>query len=409
MLYYLGESFQLLDAFGSISVRAAVAALTAFLIVMLSLPAFSRYLRALRLGDKADKSHSDRLNTLHADKSGTPAMGGLLVTVAVLFTVVLCCRFLEMGVVVLVLATALLCGLGFVDDLSKARAPARGLSAKEGGLAARKKLLGQTAIGVIAGACLVLAAGSGFGSSLSPIGEARGAPVDGTPATAAAVDTPAASPAGAPRVMTGEDLTAVWFPFAKGFAIPLGALFCFWVALVIVATSNAVNLTDGQDGLAAGSALTVIGAYAAIAYVAGRADWSSYLGIPHVPGAGEVAVACAAMGGGWLGFLWHNTHPAEVFMGDSGSLPLGGAIGLVACLVKHELILPIIGAVFVAESVSVIIQVAWFRLTRRRIFRCAPLHHHFRFGGMPEPRVVVRFWIAGALAAIAGLLSLKMG
>ncbi len=174
-------------------------------------------------------------------------------------------------------------------------------------------------------------------------------------------------------------------------------------------TPNAVNLTDGLDGLAGGCYALAIIVQGVFAYVASRADWCADLGLPHVPGAGEVAVCCAALAGGTIAFVGFNAHPAELFMGDAGSLPLGGALGLVAVVTKHELLLPLVALVFVAEASSVILQVAVFKLTKKRVLACAPLHHHFEFKGWAETKVVTRFWIVGALAALAALATLKVG
>ncbi len=193
-----------------------------------------------------------------------------------------------------------------------------------------------------------------------------------------------------------------------GRSIMLGWLFVPLATLVIVGSSNAVNLADGLDGLAGGCLLSATGAVAIGVYASGHAEWAAYLQIPHIPGAGEMAVTAAAMVGALLGFLWFNCHPASVFMGDTGSLPLGGLLGLLAVIARQELLLVAIGGVFVVEAVSVIVQIAWFRCTQRRIFLCAPLHHHFQLKGWPEDKIVVRFWIAGVLCAILGLAGLKL-
>ena len=202
--------------------------------------------------------------------------------------------------------------------------------------------------------------------------------------------------------------TTLYFPFFKELAIPLGGFFVLWGYLVIVGTSNAVNLTDGLDGLAIMPCVLVASALGVFAYATGNTVYSEYLGIPYVAGVGELAIFCTAIGGAGLGFLWFNTYPAQVFMGDIGALALGGALGVVALMVRQELVLVVMGGVFVAETVSVILQVASFKLTGRRIFRMAPLHHHFELKGWAEPKIIVRFWIITLVLVLIGLSTLKV-
>ena len=202
--------------------------------------------------------------------------------------------------------------------------------------------------------------------------------------------------------------TALLIPYFKSVAIPLGGMYVLFVALVIVGTSNAVNLTDGLDGLATMPAVLVGGALGIFAYAAGNVIFSRYLGIPYVEGAGEMLVFCAALAGAGLGFLWFNAYPAQVFMGDVGALALGGALGTVAVIVRQELVLVIMGGIFVLETLSVMIQVVSFRMTGRRVFRMAPLHHHFELKGWAEPKVSVRFWIITVILVLVGLSSLKI-
>ena len=202
--------------------------------------------------------------------------------------------------------------------------------------------------------------------------------------------------------------TALLVPYLKDVAIPLGWLFVPFVCVVIVGSSNAVNLTDGLDGLAIMPTVLVGGALGIFAWVAGNAIFARYLGVPYVAGAGELLVFCSAIAGAGLGFLWFNAYPAQVFMGDIGALSLGGALGAVAVVVRQEVVLLIMGGIFVAETVSVIMQVASFKMTGRRIFRMAPLHHHFELKGWPEPRVIVRFWIITVILVLVGLSSLKI-
>ena len=250
-------------------------------------------------------------------------------------------------------------GIGFCDDYLKLT------RRSSGGLPGRLKLLGQGAIGLIAAFIIMQFT--------------------------------------EPRLATNLAV-----PFFKELLIPLGLLFPLWGALVIVGSSNAVNLTDGLDGLAIVPVMITAGCFALIAYLAGNAIFSNYLGIPNVPGSGELAVFCGAIVGASLGFLWFNAPPAMVFMGDTGSLSTGGALGAVAVAVKHELVLAIVGGLFVLEAVSVIVQVASFKLTGRRVFRMAPLHHHFEKKGWAEPTIVIRFWIIASILALVGLSTLKL-
>ncbi len=211
------------------------------------------------------------------------------------------------------------------------------------------------------------------------------------------------------RVFEGRsDPTAVAFPFLKNVHPDLGVAYILFAAVVVVGSSNAVNLTDGLDGLAIGATLIASGTFAILAYIAGNAKAATYLLVPHVPGTGELAVFCAAIVGASLGFLWFNAHPAEVFMGDTGSLALGAALGTVAVLIKQEILLVLVGGLFVVEAVSVILQVGSFKLTGRRIFRMAPLHHHFELLGWAESKVIIRFWIVAILFALVALGSLKL-
>jgi phospho-N-acetylmuramoyl-pentapeptide-transferase len=206
----------------------------------------------------------------------------------------------------------------------------------------------------------------------------------------------------------GAFSTVITFPFFKKLLIDLGILYIPFVAVVVVGSSNAVNLTDGLDGLAIGSVGIAAGTYAVLAYVTGNFVTARYLQIPFIPQSGELAVFCGALVGASLGFLWFNCHPAEIFMGDAGSLALGGAIGMLAVLTKAELLLPLIGGIYVVEAVSVIVQVASFKLTGRRVFRMAPLHHHYELSGWPEPKIVVRFWIVSFALALLALTTLKL-
>jgi phospho-N-acetylmuramoyl-pentapeptide-transferase len=343
------------NLFTYITMRAILAALTALVISLLLGPRVIRWLQEKKIGQTV---RDDGPGT-HLSKAGTPTMGGTLILLA-LAAGSLLWGDLRSPYLWTVLAVTLGYGLiGFVDDYRKlTRRNPKGLSA-------RAKMVWQTLIAVIAAAFLYWLA-----------------------------DRP--------------QETALLVPYLKDVAIPLGGLYVAFVAVVIVGTSNAVNLTDGLDGLATMPAVLVGGALGVFAYVAGNVIFARYLGIPYVEGAGEMLVFCASLGGAGLGFLWFNAYPAQVFMGDVGALALGGALGTVAVIVRQELVLVIMGGIFVLETLSVVIQVASFKMTGKRVFRMAPLHHHFELLGWAEPKVIVRFWIITVILVLVGLSSLKI-
>ena len=325
-----------------------------FLSLLLT-PLFIRFQKTRAIGEKIriDGPRS------HSTKAGTPTMGGTLILVAVAVSTLLW-GDLENRFVVIALATLLLFGLiGGVDDFKKLK------YGNSKGLSARSKYFWQSVVGL--GAAIAL-----YALAQEPIE------------------------------------TTLIVPFFKDILIPLGIGFIPLTYLVIVGSSNAVNLTDGLDGLAILPTVLVAGALAVFAYASGHVQISSYLLIPYLPGVGELAVFCGALVGAGLGFLWFNAYPAQVFMGDVGALALGAALGVLAVAVRQEVALFIMGGVFVVETVSVIMQVASFKLTGRRIFRMAPLHHHFELKGWPEPRVIVRFWIITVILVLVGLASLKI-
>lgn len=350
----------LLQSFGEpwtgIFVRAALAAGGSFLLGLVLGPRLIAWLKA-RYCDPI-VSPSPELEKLHAGKQATPTMGGLFLVAGILAGTVFLGDLTNGYLLVALLLTAGLALLGAVDDLSKLRSRRRGISA-------RTKLLGQLVIATIAAVLLYqLQAGVPGGLELQ-------VPVVGS-------------------------------------LFSLGWLFIPLAVLVMVGASNAVNLTDGLDGLAGGCLVFATAGMAFMAYVAGDQELAAAWGVLHVPGAQAMIIVAGAMLGGLLGFLWFNCHPAQVFMGDTGSLPLGGLLGMLAIVARQELLLIVVGGVFVVEALSVILQVGSYRLRGRRIFRCAPLHHHFQFQGWPESRIVVRFWIASALCAALGLASVKL-
>ena len=295
----------------------------------------------------------------HLIKAGTPTMGGTLILVSVIVSTLLWADLVNRWVWLVVLTTAGFGAIGFVDDYRKLK------FGNSLGLSARAKYGAQTLLGLAAGLWLYVGAQSAAEAS-------------------------------------------VLIPMLKNVTIPLGVGYIVWTYLVIVGTSNAVNLTDGLDGLAIMPCVLVAAALAIFAYVTGNARFSEYLGFFYIQGVGELAIFCSAIGGAGLGFLWFNAYPAQVFMGDVGALALGAALGVVAVAVRQELVLLIMGGVFVAETVSVILQVGMYKLTGRRMFRMAPLHHHFELKGWAEPKIIVRFWIVTLMLVLIGLSTLKI-
>lgn len=360
----LGDSFGSdgLAAVGKITFRGALAAGVALAVALFLGPRLIDWLR--RRFREPNKSDSPRLRQLHQAKQSTPTMGGLFLVAGVLGALVLLADLANPFVQIALFVTVGLGLVGVVDDAVKLRGKANGISA-------RSKLLGQLAVASVAALWLYAH-------------------------HAAQVLTE-----GEPGVLT------LWIPLAD-VAVPIGWGFVPLAIVVIVGMSNAVNLTDGLDGLAGGCLLMSIGAMGAVAYAAGHAGIADYLSMARISGAGEMAVLAAAIAGGVLGFLWFNCHPAQVFMGDTGSLPLGGLLGLIALACRQEALLLVVGGVFLAEAASVVVQVGGYKWRRRRVFRCAPLHHHFQFKGLPEGKIVVRFWIASAVCGILGLACLKV-
>ena len=339
-----------------ITPRAALAALVSFVLALVCGPRLIAWLKTHFR--EPIKSASADVARLHQNKRATPTMGGIFIIAALTASTLVFGDWSNPYLPIALLLAGALAVLGAYDDLLKLTTATRGL-------AARKKLLAQSAIALVA-AWLVY------------------------------------------RVHVGlERGLELALPWTSG-GIDLGWLFVPLAALVIVSASNAVNLADGLDGLAGGCLLCATAAVAVVLYASGHAQWAQYLGVPHIAHAGEMVVLAAGMMGGLLGFLWFNCHPASVFMGDTGSLPLGGLLGLLAVIARQELLLVAIGGVFVVEAASVIVQVGWFRWQKKRIFLCAPLHHHFQLKGWPEDKIVVRFWIAAVLCAIAGLAGMKL-
>ncbi len=357
ILYPLHDVFSFLNVFRYITFRAAGATVTAFLISLLLGPILIKKLKALKVGEKINKNDSVRLDELHKHKQDTPTMGGILILAAIMFSTLLWADLLNKYIII-VLGSTLWLGLtGFVDDYLKQ------VKKKAKGLPAIAKFASQIILGLIIGTILLLD----------------------------------------PQHSSRLDI-----PFLKNITFNLDGLFILFVILVISGTSNAVNLTDGLDGLAIGIVVMVAIAFSILSYVSGNFKFSEYLLIPYIKGSGELAVFCGSILGAGLGFLWFNCYPASIFMGDVGSLALGGALGTIALIIRKEMLLIIVGGVFVLEALSVIIQVGTFRLTKKRVFKIAPLHHHFQFSGWPESNVIERFWILAGLFALLTLVTLKI-
>lgn len=359
MLLYLTEYLtQFHSGFGVfqyLTLRAILGVLTALVICFVVGPAMIRRLSHYQIGQTV----RDDGPITHLSKAGTPTMGGALILVAVGVSTLLWCDLTNRYVWVVFLTTMLFGVIGWVDDYKKL------VKKDPEGLRSRYKFFWQSVVGL--GAAIFL-----YHTAELPVE------------------------------------TTLIVPFFKDVAIDMGWMFIVLTYLTIVGSSNAVNFTDGLDGLAIMPTVMVCAALGIFAYLTGHVKFADYLGIPYVPGVGEVVIFCGAIVGAGLGFLWFNTFPAQVFMGDVGALALGAALGVVAVVVRQELVLVIMGGVFVMETVSVIMQVASFKLTGKRIFRMAPLHHHFELQGWPEPRVIVRFWIITIILVLVGLATLKI-
>lgn len=359
MLYWLADILKehvgAFGVFGYLSFRAILGVLTALGVSMLLGPWVINKLEELQVG----QAIRDDGPQTHLIKSGTPTMGGALILFAIGLATLLWGDLGNKYVLVVLFVTFSFGLVGWVDDYKKV------VEKNSKGLPAKWKYLFQSVFGLAAAIILYVCA-----------------------------ETPAE--------------TTLYFPFFKNWEVQLGLAYIVVTYLMIVGFSNAVNLTDGLDGLAIMPTVMVGGALGIIAYLVGNVNFSNYLHIAYVAGTGELIVFCAALIGAGLGFLWFNTHPAQVFMGDVGALALGAALGVIAVMVRHEIVFFIMSGIFVMETVSVILQVASFKLTGRRIFRMAPLHHHFELKGWPEPRVIVRFWIIAVILVLFGLATLKL-
>jgi phospho-N-acetylmuramoyl-pentapeptide-transferase len=353
LLYPLHVSHSVFNVFRYITFRTLIAALTSLIVSFLLGPWVIRRLTARQIGQtiRPDGPQS------HLAKAGTPTMGGTLILFSLIFATLMLADLTNFYVWLIVGVTIGFATIGFIDDYGKLRrGNARGLSG-------RTKLIAQAAVALVAAIALYL---------------------------------------------KPDFSTALVFPFFKELHPNLGIWYVPFAAFVLVGASNAVNLTDGLDGLAIGPVMTTAFTYGVFAYVTGNVKLAEYLQIPYVAGAGELAIFCGALLCAGLGFLWFNAYPAEMFMGDVGSLPLGAALAVVALVTKQEIVMVVAGGVFVVEALSVIFQVTSYKLRRKRVFRMAPIHHHFELQGWPEPQIIVRFWIASIICAVLALATLKL-
>jgi phospho-N-acetylmuramoyl-pentapeptide-transferase len=353
LLYPLHADYSFFNVFRYITFRTIYAAITALLLCFVIGPWLIRELGSHQIGQTIRRDGPER----HLAKEGTPTMGGLLIVLATVIPTLLWANLGNPYIWIAVFVTVGFGAIGFVDDYKKV------IKKDSKGLPARKKFFCQVALAGVAATLIYLDIG------IQP---------------------------------------NVSIPFFKKLNPDLGALYIPFIILVIVGASNAVNLTDGLDGLAIGPAIIAAGTYMLFAYLAGHIKIANYLQILYVPGAGELTIFCGAMAGAGIGFLWYNTYPASVFMGDTGSLSIGAALGVVAVMVKQEIVLALVGGVFVMEALSVIVQVYSYKTTRKRVFRMAPVHHHFELKGWAEPKIIVRFWIISIILALLAISTLKI-
>lgn len=357
ILYALKGYWAGFNVFRYITFRASLAAVTSFAICVIAGPVIIKWLKRLNVSQYVRKQHVHKLYDLTKHKEGTPTMGGILIIFSVVCASLLWCR-LDNDLVLISIAGMLWLGvIGFIDDLMKLR------NKSSKGVKALTKLAGQASLALIVGLFVINS-----------------------------------------KAIGGE----LYIPFLKNAVANLGIFYILFVLLVLVGASNALNLTDGLDGLAAGCMIFITITFAVMCYITGHADLSRYLNVFYLPGSGELTVFCAALTGACMGFLWFNSHPATVFMGDTGSLALGGAIAIVSILIKKEILLFITGGVLVVEALSVILQVLSVKFRNKRIFLMTPIHHHFQIKGWAESKITIRFWIVAAVLAFLSLATLKV-
>lgn len=361
MLYYifysLRDYWSGFNVFKYITFRAAMASLTALLISLIFGPLIIKWLKRLSFGQYIRKEYVESLYDLHKHKQGTPTMGGVLIIVSIALATVLWADILNIYVLMALGAFLFLGLVGFADDYIKV------VKKRNLGLSASAKFLSQVFLALIIATFVI---------TYTPIP------------------------------------TTLNIPFLKFFSAQLGIFYLLFVLVVITGASNAVNLTDGLDGLATGCTIIAALAYSVLAYITGNFKFADYLNVFYLQGAGELSIFCAAMAGAGLGFLWFNSYPATVFMGDTGSLALGGGLGVIAVFIKKELLLFLVGGIFVIEAISVLLQVIWFKATKKRLFLMSPIHHHFQLLGWPESKITIRFWIVAIILALLSLSTLKL-
>jgi len=360
MFYYLSELrdiFSGFNIFRYITFRTAMAGLTTFLLCIVFGPLIIERLKKMKIREVAKREDCPDLDAFHQPKEGTPTMGGIFIVGSILFSVFLWADLGNRYIIITAMTCLWLAILGWVDDYVKLTKTGRR------GLNKRTKLVWEIMLGCFIGSYVYF-----------------------NPDTSTKLDV----------------------PFFKDFILDLGVFYIFFVAIVVIGASNAVNLTDGMDGLAIGCVLIVSLTLAVLSYITGHLTFSEYLFIPFISGAGELAIFCAAIMGASLGFLWFNCHPATIFMGDVGSLSLGGTLGVIAVLIKKELLLVIAGGIFVIEALSVIMQVYSVRIHGKKIFKVSPLHHHLQLSGWKESKIIIRFWIIAVILAIIALMTLKI-
>ncbi len=357
IFYPLRELWFGFNVFKYITFRAAMASMTAFILTLVLGPIIIKWLKNINFGQNKRREHVESLYNLHKHKQGTPTMGGILIVGAIALSTILWSDMTNKYVLFTLGVFLALALVGFADDYIKV------VKKRNLGLRATTKFLFQVLFGLMIAAFVIF---------WTPIP------------------------------------TTVNIPFLKDVVLNLGAFYVLFVIIVLAGSSNAVNLTDGLDGLAIGCTIIVALTYAVLSYISGHSGFSDYLNVFYLPGSGELSVFCASMTGAGLGFLWFNSYPANVFMGDTGSLSLGGAIGIVAVLIKKELLLFIVGGIFIAEAMSVILQVLWLKVTKKRLFLMSPIHHHFQLLGWPESKIIIRFWIVALVLALLSLATLKL-
>ena len=357
LLYPLRDIWFGFNVFKYITFRAAMASLTAFLLSVILGPIIIKWLKDLSFEQNIRREHVESLYGLHKHKQGTPTMGGVLIIAAITLSTILWADIANIYILVTLASFLWLGGLGFADDYIKV------VKKRNLGLTPMRKLAGQVLLGILLGVFIM---------KFTPI----------------------------PPMLS--------IPFVKHLILYLGVFYILFVILVLTSSTNAVNLTDGLDGLAIGCTIIAALTYSVLSYIAGHFKLAEYLNVFYLPGSGELAVFCAAMVGAGLGFLWYNSFPATVFMGDTGSLALGGGIGVVAIFIKKELLLFLVGGIFVIEALSVVLQVIWFKTTKKRLFLMAPIHHHFQLLGWQESKITIRFWIVAIVMALFSLSTLKL-